>query len=326
MPDLPRVLRALEKVPSETHPHIWADYIELLCLVNVSRQLSRADLLDRISERKDLGEGSEISDDRLMAPEESDRMTQKAEDWFRHLEYRQGAFESFYPFTVSEDGRTLSRQDMLSENHKLYVFFLLSSNLRYFQPQQTALTRDFELVSREALRACLPAKAEVHIFGTSSAGMGRYNQSTLWDRIRKLADDTHAIVTTDEARFPQSFGGDRGLDIVAWIPMGDSVESTLLVVGQCACTLEWVQKQHSSSENAWWNVLRFPNTPSNVSFIPFCLREPNGNWYRPSDRANIILIDRLRFAYLLNAGFSEFEGLESRSVVDQLLAQEAPLF
>ncbi len=62
MSDLPSV-KSLSEAPLKSkaaRAYVWADYIELLCLANVDRRVSKSDVLDRAWESQDLGEAEEF--------------------------------------------------------------------------------------------------------------------------------------------------------------------------------------------------------------------------------------------------------------------------
>lgn len=327
-PSVPLV--QLETLPTSAlfNQHIWVDYIELLCLVNVDREVSKADLSDRFRDRKDLGEvegGPEDIDD-LTPEKENDKWEERTEDWFRHLSYRAGVFKAFYPFRLSDDGNVLLVQTSQTTKRKLYVSLLLSSNLGRITSHKDALTRSFELLSAEALKTCLPPQAQIHVFGTSAAANGRY-RGNLWTKIQKLARDLREQTLIPENKFSKEDSGDNGLDIVGWVPFSDSDDnnSRLIVFGQCACTEEWVTKQHSSSADRWRQVISLKAPSNNVAFIPFCFRDANGTWHKPQDICSI-LVDRPRFIHLLRNKMPSFEAQSSYGVVGEVLKQREPLF
>src|SRR5687768_11122497 len=74
--------------------HVWADYVELLCLFNVDGEISRIDVVDRVRERaRDLGEGSGPREEDVTgtpgASEADDRWSILVSDWFANLHHRQ---------------------------------------------------------------------------------------------------------------------------------------------------------------------------------------------------------------------------------------------
>lgn len=315
----------LDKLPDQPKhdAFAWVDYLELLCLFNPDREITRADAIDRIRERKDLGEGvDEGQDDEEKSKAElNDDDARRIDDLFRHLQYRAGAFKSFYPFSLSEDGDVLRTESALTEKHKLYIFLLLASNTRYFISHMNVLTGSFEMISCEVLKKMMPAHAEVHVFGSNGFGGSRYT-GNLWKKVNKLADDIREVVAAKEAEFPPSDRGDNGLDIVGWVPFGDEAPNLLLVFGQCACSMkEWVQKQNSSSASAWRPTLPLKAPPSNMAFIPFCYRAADGSWHRERKIHGTILVDRLRFVDVLSGNYVLIKRLPLYAVLKGILKQ-----
>jgi len=329
--------KELEKLPNAPKhaSHMWADYIEILCLANEDREFSKADALDRFRERlTDLGEGFSESDDGdedfitggVSPAEESDRWTQWVDDWFKHLEYRQGAFGEFYPFCLSPEGDALITENPLTQKQMFYIYLLASSNLRYFQKTvETPLTSDFELVSSKAMKELLPTNAEVHIFGANALHQGKY-RGNLMNKIKALAVDLREKVTISETEFPPQAIGDKGLDIVAWVPFPDSAPGLPIYFGQCGCTIKWVDKQHSCSHRAWSRTVSFLCPPGSIAFIPFCFRNSLGGWYKESDIQCTLIIDRLRIIHLLQSRIEDFEPMRSYHIVEEILQQRESIF
>ena len=128
----------LERIPSVPHYkiHHWADYVELLCLVNIDNTISKADLMSRIPKRMDdLHEGNgddeaDVDPDAAPSPaERDDRWQQRIDDWFKHLAYRHQVFGEAYPFILGTN--ELARRSRLNMRSRLYISLLLSSNLGY---------------------------------------------------------------------------------------------------------------------------------------------------------------------------------------------------
>jgi len=330
----PAPLQRIDKLPDTSDLRLWTDYVELLCLVNIDREVSKDDVLGRIAEGKDLdvhGDdiGPETGDEPgasgvdLDAARRDDRRARRVDDVFNHLVFRHGMFRDFYPFTLVRNGNTLSARNTSTAKHKLYLFLLLSSNLRYvLRPTREVLTDDFELVSAEVLRRCLPEGSNVPVFGKNPHAPAQY-RGLLWDKVNRLAQDLQEQVHIQQTDFKPRDSGDNGLDIVAWVPMGDNRGGYLAVFGQCACTEEWVSKQHSSSAEAWRAVMTLTAPPSNMAFVPFCLRQSNGSWSARHDIHGSILIDRFRFVHFLrqNQGYMALKGQRSYAVIEEVLRQ-----
>ena len=173
-------------------------------------------------------------------------------------------------------------------------------------------------MSKEALKGMLPASARVHLFHP------RHHEysGNFWARLNVLAEDIRETVIAKEHEFSKYSTGEKGLDVVAWVPLGDELPSLLILFGQCACTLKWVSKQHDSSFDSWNGKLTFTAPLNNIAFIPFCFRRPNGDWYNKSDIGRSILIDRLRLVNLLRERYSIIQSLPLYSVVDRVIEFE----
>lgn len=324
------ILQNLDSTPDSPlfDAHIWVDYLELLCLINIDGQLSIGDVLDRFRDRKDITgfhNLGDLTDPSATSAENRDRERGKVGDWFTHLSYRAGILKTSYPFSLDSDGSTLLRKDSLTDEQKLYVFFLLASNLRYVTKAHV-LTKNFEQVSLEALKTCLPAGVEAHIFGTSAQVGSKYYGGTLFDRIRQLANDIGEKATPEEADYSPHNTADDGLDLVAWVPMGDQLNSRPLIFGQCACTADWISKQHTSGFDHWRQRINLKAHPHNMIFIPFFFRRVDGNWHKPQDITAGVLVDRLRLIHLLRQKVKVLSKMPSYKLVCETLRQEDPLF
>lgn len=305
-------LHKLGEVPRERFTHHWADYVELLCLANVDGEFSPDDLIERWKGQDDLGGvefSSAIDDDGPTdAPQlepgatkaaVDDHRHAKAGDVFEHLAYRAVAFGTDYPFEL--DGghlRRLHRRPSLTTRHHLYVFLLLGSLLRYIpKKRQNDITTPFERLVAEVLRHWLPEGAEVHIFGTSARPDGRYN-GTLWNKIKRLGADIGEMVLLGEDAFNVGDSGDLGLDVVAWLPLGDINPGLPVFFAQATCELRWKDKQHESGLN-WVGYLKQSAPRGNLLFIPYCFRNPTGEWFDSKWPTATIVVDRQRVLWLL---------------------------
>ena len=314
--------------------HVWVDFVELLCLVNLDRNATKGDVLDRVRTLSgDLPEGvdpdaDETPDDGLLdsvAPAEiNDRWSGYADEWFQHLFYRSKAFHDAYPFTLVDTADVLQLKDNLTVSQKLYLFLLLCANLRYCMEFEPDLTAAFEQLSKEAMKSYFSEKAEVHIFGTSETGNRRYS-GNLYKKIVELAKDLRDKVVVEEASLPASDTGDGGLDIVSWVSMGDSNSHRIVAFGQCACTEEWDIKQFSSNVERWRGFMSLRSGVTNVLFIPHCLRGSDGEWHRPADISSV-MVDRQRFLYSLANQENLLEAKPAYQVVQKAIGQREDIY
>lgn len=322
---------SLERLPRVGVRHTWADYVELLCLFNLDREISKDVLIDRFREGKDTGEpiDDESEDDTDTAEETftaaseenvpiDERLNSIVEDLFRHLKYRESAFGRSYPFAVDMTHRrmVLRRATGLS---RLYLFLLIASNLRYFTSLTSQITRDFEALSELALQKLLPATGLVHLFHGAGRS-GRY-KGKLFEKLTALASDLFESMTVRADDFDENDVGDGGLDLVAWVPMNDDSPGMLLCFAQCACTDKWVKKQRETM--AVQEVMTLKAHPVYLTFIPFCFRRPTGSWFYAHSVATVLL-DRLRLISVL-AGLNKYKEFASFKQVGTLIRGAEPL-
>ncbi len=323
---MPNHVANLEKLPQTSSQYIWADYIELLALYNPDRQVSKSDVLDRLQERSDLGETEDLDRDLEIQIQPDDRWSLSLTDWFLHLEYRKNEFGDAYPFIVSEKPTVLKCKENLTFEHKLYIFFLLASNLwAVSKKAQSQLTSVFEIVSLEAIKCYMPSHAKSFLFGKNPLNDGPFT-GKLFDKIQELANELNETTNIREDDFALGNTGDKGLDIVSYIPFYDKASGMILAFAQCACTTDWVSKQHDSSEDAWSNIISITGRLSNMVFIPFCFRDATGGWYHRVDIKKSILVDRPRLIYLLQKKLDTLLNSLDISVVDEFLSEEETIF
>lgn len=321
MPQSGEVLRNLDSLPSanQRETNRWADYVELRCLTSLDGEVSDADLLDHFRDRRDLGE---LDDEAAEAsnPERTDKEETQLNDIFLHLQYREASLGESYPFSVLEGNILRCDQDSISAKQKLYIFLLLAANLKYVR-DSGKVTSSFERISRDVLAKLMPRRAEVHIFGTSASSQRapRYS-GTLAQKVQKLASDLSESVMLQPGSVAPTNTGDGGLDLVAWVPVGDTQPGRLVVFGQCACTTEWVTKQHSSKVDAWRKKMSFTADPVNVVFIPFFFRSNGGDWFADQDIHGGVLMDRMRILELLKTRGNPLGRLPARRIVDDAIA------
>ncbi|WP_158705159.1 hypothetical protein [Salinibacter altiplanensis] len=309
--------------------YLWADYIEIMSMADADHEYSRSELISRMKRSSDLGSFDTIDHpvDRETSAEENDNLALLTEGWFRHLEYREGAFGDCYPFSVTNSGDTLICNVDLNDCGAVYIFLLLCSNLRYLPRSERAdLTSQFEVLSTKAVSAILPEWANVHLF-EHSKGSNHYTGG-LPNRIETLANDLNEQTAANLDRFDTNNYGDDGLDIVAWVPI-DSASGIPILFGQCACTLKWTDKQRSSSNQKWRERVTMKAPSTNMVLVPYCYRTTNGGWYKPSDIVDSIMFDRLRIIRNVDRaglGVNDALGQAARQIVNQAVQYTAPVF
>ncbi|MGN6639698.1 MAG: hypothetical protein ACTHJ8_12365 [Mucilaginibacter sp.] len=312
-------ISSLPKHAPKKDTHYWADYLELLCLFNKDSIVSQNDFIDRLNPRKDLEDNQ---DTKRPAAEQNDANNVLAEDVFALIAYRFAAFKEYYPFKISEDQKTLHAKKKLSIKHKIYLFLLFSSSLGIFQDYTSILTSSFEHLSLAVLRKMLPQNAKAVIFGSSnieSAKAEKTKNEKFWKKLNKLANDLKERVIIEESTISDRNRGDGGLDLYSWFELGDENRHFPMIFCQCACTPDWVNKQHSSKFDSWNEYLTFATYPLNMIFVPYSFRRANGEWHEPTKIAKSILMDRQRLLYLLGGDDKIFERFKSFELINQVM-------
>jgi hypothetical protein len=305
-----------------------------LCIASSDRYFTQGDLLSRLKARRDLGETPQR--DSADDDEASNGEQRQAESFvpdqgdesfvrglFEHLQYRAASFQSAYPFEINSRCDALGLRSNLTQKHKLYIFFLLSACHERLGTNGPPILRQFEQVSREALRWMLPG-LEVRLFGSGTTKCDYSGNK--WKRIRALAADLCVEVKAKEHEFSKHDVGDSGLDLVAYTNFGDGASHLLVVFGQCACTPAWKTKQYSSGPARWGNILDFNVPPQNMLFVPYCLRESSGRWYQQHEISQTVMIDRIRLVKLLEKGGAVSLSKESSKIVEVTLSNHEPVF
>jgi hypothetical protein len=321
---MPTLYYGLPKHPVFNEHH-WADWVELLCVADPDTVMDESRVRQEARQQnEDLGEGSSIdegeeeADESLEKAEKVDRWNKRVENWFAHLRFRARQLGSAYPFVIKEGENSVRLKAPLTDAHKLYLALLMASNLNYFPKDQSNLTASFEVFCLVIFKQWMPAPAEVMWFGANKLNKTEFT-GRLWKKVGMLAERLNETVTAKEGDFPKNDCGDHGLDLLARIPSGDTLPGTVLMFGQCACTVEWVDKQDSSSGNSWKHLVSLMSNPLNVVFIPFCLRNSDGTWHQPSDQRGHVLMDRVRLIHFLNDRLAEIIALPAFSAVEKLL-------
>lgn len=295
---------------------MWADWLELLCLVNADGLVSKEDALDRMGEQAALNADADVDGAALDDEEENlrdeepplasvadrrrvDRRRLRIDDAFRHLEYRQRSYGTCYPFELGPLGTTLRRRPRLTNPNRFYIYLLCAASRERFQRQadRRRLDKSFEQLGAEVLRRWLPGGTEVHVFGTSAGAAGRYH-GQLPAKVKQLADDLNEERLLTEVEYRRGNVGDGGVDVVGWIPPLDRASGTLVVFAQASTERNWPHKQSDSSFDRWRHMVTLCAVPLNLMLVPFCFRRPDGDWFLRSEIRSIVM-DRHRLTRLV---------------------------
>lgn len=295
---------SINKTPSDSDTHTWADYIELLALVNLDNVCTVDSAIDRIEDidgefdETDLVDVDEAGGGEGIEPVSGSRKRINARnntavlDAFALILWRASAYGDCYPFSVDQDRRSITLVEDFSSAQYLYIFLLVAANLRFVSSGLSELTNNFEEFSRCVMRDVLPPKAEIHLFGKATSE--KYHGSA-YKKICSLCDDIRATLLVTEDDYRKGDSGDSGIDIVAWHGLSDRQKNILVYLGQCACSRsDWPKKQLAASVGQLKNVLSTAPDWVTMMFVPVCFRRVGGDWAVLSEVASVVFIDRYR--------------------------------
>lgn len=326
---------ALNKAPLDGDTHTWADYVELLALLNMDGVCTADAAVDRILDAdaidEDVVDDEEEVDSGVQSPGDgrSKRVQQRGRvgarvfDAFELIAWRANTYGDAYSFGVAGDKRSVTLRAHLSPANYLYIFLLLAANLRFVASGRSQLTDKFEEVALRVMKEVLPRGADVHVFGKATAQ--RY-VGTAFEKIRALSDDIRASLFATPESYRIGDSGDSGIDLVGWQGLSDQQKNILVYFGQCACSRsDWTKKQLSASPDSLGSQLHTIPRWVTLMFVPVCFRRVGGEWAVDSDVASVVFFDRLRL--LRNCSdFSAFEGaMPGREIVDSFLAEKEEL-
>jgi len=312
--------------PTGSDLYIWCDYIELRCLVDKDRRLSRGRMLELLDDTAQMyGEQTDADvvnqADTIPLPEdESDQQEvvpemplsgghvathneMRVASWFNTLAFRVKTFGDAYPFKLSADSQELEAMEVDSPSRVLYVQMLISSSLRLVpKTRRDELTESFEETSHEIFKQLMPLGWEVHRFGAK--GASRY-EGLLFNKLKALLKDLRGKLHLKANHFKPNDRGDGGLDLVAWHPMaGDERDGLPIALAQCGCTSDgdaWSKKSLEASPAKLRPHVQLLNSWSTYYFMPHDLTDASGtkiDWQQRANLTESIVIDRSRLIKL----------------------------
>lgn len=310
------MIKNIDSIPTQSYicEHYFCDYIEFIALINNGDFVSVSDIYDRF--KIDDATTEQQSDD---PSNNTDIWHSRIQEWFDILKTRKEVFGEFFPFDVT-DNNHISLQNNLNNHHKLYLFLLLSSSLKYIENNTNILTSDFERLSLEVLKSYLPDHAKSHIFGTAS---DRYT-GTLKQKTNLLAQDLKYKTKYKEESLSSHNTGDNGVDLVAWIPFKEDENQNNMQVflAQCATGKDWTSKQNEPDKFSS-NLIDFKTYVNKAIFIPYDARSNNRDFSEQNSiMNNILFFDRVRVVYLLIDSIEEIIQLKSFDIVQSFIEYE----
>lgn len=321
------ILDAKMSRPTGSDLYIWCDYIELRCLVDKDRRLSRGRMQELLDDTAQMyGEQTDADvvnppDAAALVPgadaDDTDapdgvppggghvgtRNEMRVAGWFANLAFRAKTFSNAYPFQLSADGQELVALPVDTPLRVLYVQMLMSASLRLVpKTRHDELTESFEETSHEIFKQLMPIGWEVHRFGAK--GASRY-EGLLFDKLTALAKDLRGKLHLEAKHFKAHDRGDGGLDLVAWHPMaGDERDGLPIALAQCGCTSDgdgWSKKSLEAAPAKLRPHIHLLHPWSTYYFMPHDLTEATGtriDWQQRANLTETIVIDRSRLIRL----------------------------
>jgi hypothetical protein len=332
--------------PTGSDLYLWCDYIELRCLVDKDRRVSRgrvqellddtaqlhgeqtdADVVNPIDGEADAGVGDEEAEAFYGVPpgggHVGTRNEMRVAGWFKNFAFRAKTFRDAYPFKLSADGQELEVLAVDTPPRVLYVQMLISASLRLVpKTRRDELTESFEETSHEIFKQLMPMGWEVHRFGAK--GASRY-EGLLFNKLTALVQDLRGKLHLEAKDFKPNDRGDGGLDLVAWHPMaGDERDGLPIALAQCGCTSDgdgWSKKSLEAAPAKLRPHIHLLHPWTTYYFMPHDLTEATGtqiDWQQRANLTETIVIDRSRLIRL-----ATFYGSVGRCVTANATVTEA---
>lgn len=301
---------------------LWADYVELLCLASIDAFISISDVEDRVEPlSKDVFiNGDDIEFQNLTQDEKKETFWA---DVMGICEYRKVFYGETYPFET-QNNKLLKRLS-LSDKKLFYIYFLMSSHLKYFKEASPVLTGEFEYFSLLGLKEYLGSKALLNIFGKNSTKLPSQFMGTEFERFSALAQIFKEQIIRTKDDFNKYSTGDGGIDIIGTMDFHDNNSSRILISGQCKCQVDWDTNRFSSAERSLQGYMSITQPLINFSFIPYCFRKAGGEWAIPQRLSGVVLVDRQRLINLNAQNLDRFRESNSYKAVKKFINQQEDL-
>jgi len=266
--------------PKDSDIHTIADFLEILCITSIDREVTFDDLEDHLSDYFST----------LMNNED------KRFDVEEQICWRLEAFSDFYPF--EKDENSIRLQSSLSTEKRVYLFLLLSANLPFVsQSLRNDYTNHFETLSLMSLKELLGPRAKSYQFARNEQEFPGQKHDRMNEVFRKIG----CIGLCKKEDFNKYDSGDGGIDLVSSYEADQYEQGNIIsVLAQCACSRsDWSKKQSDASHDKLEPLAQVTNRWNNMIFIPICYRDNKGKWCSKSKVYKNILFDRLRIMKFL---------------------------
>ncbi|HDT3785425.1 hypothetical protein [Enterobacter hormaechei] len=315
---------SLDSLPKSSFSFLWADHIEFKCLISQDKMYTIGQFKDPTDEEVNLASNNEDDlcydndsiidippDLDLLKPDE--KLERRWVDIKNKLEIRKKHYKNLWPFTFHDDILKLNYDDC-NINHKIYIFLLMSSQLKRFQKTKySLLTNPFETLSAYLFKCLMPKGWNVKMTG-AKASSGK-----IYPKLKRLADELRATMVIDKDDFDEYNNGDARLDLVAWHPMGDERGFIPIAFAQCGCSpTDWEHKQLEAHPISMRNTFSTQSPALSYYFMPHDLLKGLSKWERRDKILEVILIDRFRIMQLIKTYEEELKCIVDKKELARL--------
>lgn len=282
----------LDKVPTRKKDFFaWADYLEFRCVTNIDNQISTADLSNFVETAEDFNEDSDILGENSLVAERDDELEAYISRYMGFLRSRKMLFGENYPFELMENGIFL--KENLTPPQIGYIILLFSSCLKNINiNHREILTTSFENVTAAYFQNLLSSHGCAHVISSKNKNIG----TTALQRIEWVASQLGSSVICDKTAFAGNTAGEKGLDVIAWLDVGDTLNNKpiFLIQATCGDSISFELKTAQVSPAKWRKIIKFDNRPIEVLSIPHSYRKQNNLFEDELMYGNALLIDRSR--------------------------------
>ena len=241
---------------------------------------------------------------------------------------RQSLYNEFYPFKINRGPFCIQFRKELSYKHYSYLGLLASSNLDYLKKYKPLLTTNFEKGSLFVFKKTLPQDSVIEYFGKGNERGSIFSANKLSERIKQLSDVLKIPVSPvfDEEEINSMNTVDGGLDIVGWLDLMDCNSGKVISFAQCACGIEWYDKQFDIHEAKWRNYLHINQPIMRTLITPNSFRRYDGDWFKKMKIFDCIIIDRYRFLKSLRKRENSKIAMLNISVIEDVVSWNMDYF
>lgn len=298
--------------------YLFTDGMEMYCLYNKNKSIQKSEY------EQILRIGEDFNPEIKKEDVDNDSYSIFCNDIFKDVNMRIRTFEDDYPFIYNTEEEYFKLKDDIGNGGRLYLVLLFASNLAKLNKNHNLFTSALEIIGLKVIQNLFP-NAQVRLFGSSNINkelVEHFANNKLNEKMIELSRFINQPVLSLE-NIRDNNTGDNGLDIIAKIPVSDSLSSNPLIFVQCASSNEeWSTKQHEISRSRWASYLDINDTSFlNFVFIPHAYRNLENLWFDRHKIIQSVLFDRYRICKNIE-DFDILNRTKAFQFIDQYLKDE----